>query len=124
MSATETLAVTTVHNWIGGKQEAATSGRHGNVNNPATGEVIAEVGFGSAVDVDRAVAAAKAAQHEWRSVPLSGRAEVIFKLRELIVQNRTRIAETLTRENGKTKADALGEVARGLENVEFACGIP
>jgi malonate-semialdehyde dehydrogenase (acetylating)/methylmalonate-semialdehyde dehydrogenase len=116
--------VTTVHNWIGGKQEAATSGRRGIVNNPATGEVIAEVGFASAADVDRAVAAAKAAQHEWRSVPLSGRAEVLFKLRELIVQNRTRIAEILTRENGKTKADALGEVARGLENVEFACGIP
>jgi malonate-semialdehyde dehydrogenase (acetylating)/methylmalonate-semialdehyde dehydrogenase len=124
MSASETLAVTTVHNWIGGKQEAATSGRRGIVNNPATGEVIAEVGFASAADVDRAVAAAKAAQHEWRSVPLSGRAEVLFKLRELIVQNRTRIAEILTRENGKTKADALGEVARGLENVEFACGIP
>jgi malonate-semialdehyde dehydrogenase (acetylating)/methylmalonate-semialdehyde dehydrogenase len=124
MSATETLAVTTVHNWIGGKQEAATSGRHGVVNNPATGAVIAEVGFASAADVDRAVAAAKAAQHDWRSVPLSGRAEVLFKLRELIVQNRTQIAERLTRENGKTTADALGEVARGLENVEFACGIP
>jgi malonate-semialdehyde dehydrogenase (acetylating)/methylmalonate-semialdehyde dehydrogenase len=124
MSTTEALAVTTVHNWNGGKQEAATSGRHGVVNNPATGEVIAEVGFASAPDVDRAVAAAKVAQREWRSVPLSGRAEVLFKLRELIAQNRTRIAETLTRENGKTKADALGEVARGLENVEFACGIP
>ncbi len=124
MSATETLALTTVDNWIGGKLDAATSRRHGIVNNPATGEVIAEVGFASVSDVDRAVATAKAAQHEWRSVPLSGRAEVLFKLRELIVQNRTRIAQTLTRENGKTKADALGEVARGLENVEFACGIP
>ena len=124
MSATETLAVTTVRNWIGGKLEAATSSRSGVVNNPATGEVIAEVGFASVEDVDRAVAAAKAAQHEWRSVPLSGRAEVLFKLRELIVQNRARIAEILTRENGKTTADAMGEVARGLENVEFACGIP
>ncbi len=124
MSTTETLAVTTVHNWIGGKQEAATSGRHGIVNNPATGEVIAEVGFASVADVDGAVAAAKEAAREWRSVPLSGRAEVLFKLRELIAQNRVRVAETLTRENGKTKADALGEVARGLENVEFACGIP
>jgi len=124
MSAAETMAVTTVHNWIGGKQEASTSGRHGIVNNPATGEMIAEVGFAGAADVDGAVAAAKAAQHEWRSVPLSGRAEVLFKLRELIVQNRARIAEALTRENGKTTADALGEVARGLENVEFACGIP
>jgi malonate-semialdehyde dehydrogenase (acetylating)/methylmalonate-semialdehyde dehydrogenase len=124
MSATETLAVATVDNWIGGKPEAATSGRKGVVNNPATGEVISEVGFASVADVDRAVAAAKEASREWRSVPLSGRAEVLFKLRELIVQNRAQIAEILTRENGKTKADALGEVARGLENVEFACGIP
>jgi malonate-semialdehyde dehydrogenase (acetylating)/methylmalonate-semialdehyde dehydrogenase len=59
MSTTETLAVTTVHNWIGGKPEAATSGRKGMVHNPATGEGIAEVGFASAADVDRAVAAAK-----------------------------------------------------------------
>jgi malonate-semialdehyde dehydrogenase (acetylating) / methylmalonate-semialdehyde dehydrogenase len=124
MSATETLAVTTVQNWIGGKPEAATSGRKGIVHDPATGDAIAEVGYASAADVDRAVAAAKEAFREWRSVPLSGRAEVLFKLRELIVQNRTRIAEILTRENGKTKADAMGEVARGLENVEFACGIP
>jgi malonate-semialdehyde dehydrogenase (acetylating)/methylmalonate-semialdehyde dehydrogenase len=124
MSATETLAVTAVQNWIGGKPEAATSGRKGIVHDPATGDAIAEVGYASAADVDRAVAAAKEAFREWRSVPLSGRAEVLFKLRELIVQNRTRIAEILTRENGKTKADAMGEVARGLENVEFACGIP
>lgn len=124
MSTIETMAVATVHNWIGGKLEAATSGRKGMVHNPATGEGIAEVGFASAADVDHAVAAAKNAFREWRSVPLSGRAEVLFKLRELIVQNRARIAETLTRENGKTNADALGEVARGLENVEFACGIP
>jgi malonate-semialdehyde dehydrogenase (acetylating)/methylmalonate-semialdehyde dehydrogenase len=124
MSTIKTPAVTTVHNWIGGKPDAATSGRKGTIHNPATGDVIADVGFASAADVDRAIAAAKAAQHDWRSVPLSGRAEVLFKLRELIVQNRTRIAEFLTRENGKTKTDALGEVARGLENVEFACGIP
>ncbi len=124
MSTIETLAGTTVQNWINGKLEAANSGRKGIVNNPATGETIAEVGFASAADVDRAVAAAKHAQQDWRSVPLSGRAEVLFKLRELIVQNRTRIAELLTRENGKTNADAMGEVARGIENVEFACGIP
>ncbi len=124
MSATETLAVTTVNNWIGGKKEAATSGRSGIVRDPSTGDAIAEVGFASVTDVDRAVTAAKEAFREWRSTPLSGRAEVLFKLRELIVQNRTQIAETLTRENGKTKADAMGEVARGIENVEFACGIP
>jgi len=121
---TETSAVATVSHWINGKPEAATSGRSGVVKNPATGETIAEVGFATAADVDRAVAAAKAAFLEWRATPLSRRSEVIFSLRELIAQNRRGLAEILTRENGKTISDALGEVARALENVEFACGIP
>jgi malonate-semialdehyde dehydrogenase (acetylating)/methylmalonate-semialdehyde dehydrogenase len=124
MSATATTTVATVSHWIDGKPCAATSGRSGAVTNPATGEVIAEVGFAASGDVDRAVAAAKAAFPEWRSTPLSRRAEVLFSLRDLIARNRTQLAQILTRENGKTTADALGEVARGLENVEFACGIP
>jgi len=74
--------------------------------------------------VNRAVSAAKAAASEWRSTPLSRRAEVMFNLRDLIARNRSRLAEIISLENGKTIADALGEVARGLENVEFACGIP
>jgi malonate-semialdehyde dehydrogenase (acetylating) / methylmalonate-semialdehyde dehydrogenase len=122
--STTTAAVATVNHWIGGQHVAAKSGRAGAVHNPATGEVIAEVGFASAEEVDRAVATAKAAFVEWRATPLSRRAEVMFRFRELIVKNRAQIAEILTRENGKTTADALGEVARGLENVEFACGIP
>jgi malonate-semialdehyde dehydrogenase (acetylating)/methylmalonate-semialdehyde dehydrogenase len=124
MSATETLAVAEVTHWIGGKQVAATSGSSGVVRNPATGIVIAEVGFASPEDVDRAVAAAKAASVEWRATPLSKRAEVMFRLRGLIVEHRDQLAEIISRENGKTIADALGEVARGLENVEFACGVP
>jgi malonate-semialdehyde dehydrogenase (acetylating) / methylmalonate-semialdehyde dehydrogenase len=123
MSAIETLTPTVSH-WINGKADAATSGRKGVVYNPATGEVIAEVGFASVEDVDRAVAAAKAAAADWRATPLSRRAEVMFQLRELIVRNRGKLAEIISTENGKTIADALGEVARGLENVEFACGIP
>jgi malonate-semialdehyde dehydrogenase (acetylating)/methylmalonate-semialdehyde dehydrogenase len=123
MSAIETLTPTVSH-WINGKADAATSGRKGAVYNPATGEVIAEVGFASVADVERAVSAAKAAAAEWRSTPLSRRAEVMFHLRDLIVRNRTNLAEIVSIENGKTMADALGEVARGLENVEFACGIP
>src|SRR6202789_1434953 len=122
--ATTTTAVTTVNHWIGGEHVASKSGRNGVVHNPATGEVIAEVGFASAEEVDRAVATAKAAFVEWRATPLSRRTEVMFRFRELIVKNRAQIAEILTRENGKTTADALGEVSRGLENVEFACGIP
>lgn len=124
MSATETLAVATVSHWIDGKQVAATSGRNGVITNPATGGVIAEVGFASVEDVDAAVATAKAASVEWRATALSHRAEVMFRLRNLIVENRSRLAEIISLENGKTMADALGEVARGLENVEFACGVP
>jgi malonate-semialdehyde dehydrogenase (acetylating)/methylmalonate-semialdehyde dehydrogenase len=124
MSILETLAPATVSHWINGQPHAATSGRKGAVNNPATGEVVAEVGFASIEDVDCAVAAAKVAAIDWRSTPLSRRAEVMFQLRDLIVQNRKRLAEIISTENGKTMADALGEVARGLENVEFACGIP
>jgi malonate-semialdehyde dehydrogenase (acetylating)/methylmalonate-semialdehyde dehydrogenase len=124
MSATEVLAATTVHHWIYGKSVAATSGRSGAITNPATGAVIAEVGFASVTDVDAAVATAKAAAVEWRATPLSRRAEVMFRLRSLIVENRNRLAEIISLENGKTIADALGEVARGLENVEFACGVP
>src|SRR5580658_4533713 len=124
MSAIESLTPVAVSHWINGNADSATSGRKGAVTNPATGEIIAEVGFANVDDVNRAVAAAKAAAAEWRSTPLSRRAEVMFHLRDLIVQNRSRLAEIVSLENGKTMADALGEVARGLENVEFACGIP
>lgn len=124
MGATEILTTTVVSHWIDGKPYAATSGRSGPVMNPATGEVVAEVGFASAADVDLAVAAAKAASHEWRGTALSRRAEIMFRFRELIVQNRSRLAEIISLENGKTMADGMGEVSRGLENVEFACGIP
>jgi len=124
MATLQTPTPTAVSHWISGKLDAATSGRKGSVHNPATGDIVAEVGFASLEDVDRAVASAKAAVVEWRATPLSRRAEVMFRLRELIVQNRGKLAEIVSLENGKTIADALGEVARGLENVEFACGIP
>jgi len=124
MNWIETLPPAAVTHWIDGRPVAATSGRIGVVTNPATGEVIAEVGFAGVEDVDRAVAAAKAAAHDWRSTPLSRRAEILFNLRNSIAEHRTELAAILSRENGKTMADALGEVARGLENVEFACGIP
>src|SRR5580658_10308441 len=110
MSAAETLTPSAVPHWVNGKAQPASSGRSGSVMNPATGEVIAEVGFASREDVDRAVAAAKAAAIEWRSTPLSRRAEVLFRLRELIVQNRDKLATINSMENGKTMADAFGEV--------------
>jgi malonate-semialdehyde dehydrogenase (acetylating)/methylmalonate-semialdehyde dehydrogenase len=80
MSAIETATPGAVSHWIDGKQYAATSGRKGVVSNPATGEVIAEVGFASIADVARAVASATAAAADWRSTPLSRRAEVMFRL--------------------------------------------
>src|SRR5205823_13703933 len=74
--------------------------------------------------VNLAVSSANEAFPEWRATPLSRRSETMFRLRELVDANRRNIAELITLEHGKTVADAMGEVARGLENIEFACGIP
>jgi malonate-semialdehyde dehydrogenase (acetylating)/methylmalonate-semialdehyde dehydrogenase len=124
MNTTETFTPTAVSHWINGKPVAATSGRSGAVTNPATGEIVANVGFACAEDVDRAVASAKAASAGWRATPLSRRAEIMFRLHALVAENRQHLAEIVSLENGKTMADALGEVARGLENLEFACSVP
>ena len=113
-----------INHWIDGKSVASTSGRKAAVWNPATGEQQANLDLGSAAEVDHAVAVAKQAFKSWRATPLSRRAEVMFKLRELVDANRREIAELLTLEHGKTVPDAMGEVARGLENIEFACGVP
>jgi malonate-semialdehyde dehydrogenase (acetylating)/methylmalonate-semialdehyde dehydrogenase len=113
-----------INHWIDGRTVAGTSGRTGPVWNPATGEQQAEVDFASVEEVDRAVAVAKEAFAEWRATSLSRRSEVMFHLRELVDANRKEIALLLTSEHGKVLSDALGEVARGLENIEFACGIP
>jgi len=94
------------------------------VYNPATGEQAASVDLASVGDVDAAVAAAKAAFPAWRATGLGRRAEVMFHMRELVDANRKEIASLLTAEHGKVLSDALGEVARGLENIEFACGVP
>src|SRR6185436_8045171 len=101
-----------------------TSGRRGPVFNPATGAVAREVDFASIEDVDAAVAAAKAAFPAWRATSLSRRTEILYRIRNLVEEHRAEIAAHLTREHGKVPSDALGEVARGLENLEFATGIP
>src|SRR5690606_33810052 len=113
-----------IQHWIDGKVVASTSGRTGPVFNPATGEQTGSVALATVDEVDAAVAAAKAAFPAWRATSLSRRAEVLFRLRELIDANRKEIASLITAEHGKVLSDAMGEVARGLENVEFACGIP
>ncbi len=91
---------------------------------PARGEQTAEVDLATVAEVDAAVQAAKAAFPAWRATSLSKRAEIMFRLRELLDANRKEIASMLTAEHGKVLSDALGEVARGIENVEFACGVP
>jgi malonate-semialdehyde dehydrogenase (acetylating)/methylmalonate-semialdehyde dehydrogenase len=123
MTASEIEIKRTVH-WIAGKSVESSSGRSGIVWNPATGEQQTRVDFASVTDVDAAVASAKAAFPEWRATPLSRRAETMFRFRELVDANRAKIAELISLEHGKTLPDAGGEIARGLENIEFACGIP
>src|SRR4051812_50094233 len=113
-----------ISHWVDGRVLPGTSGRSGVVWNPATGEQAGAVDLASSAEVAAAVAVAKSAFSSWRSTNLSRRAEVMFRLRELIDANRKEIASLLSAEHGKVLGDALGEVARGLENIEFACGIP
>ena len=113
-----------ISHWIDGHVVESTSGRSGAVFNPATGEQASSVDFASVDEVDAAVASAKAAYASWRSTNLSRRAEVMFRMRELVDANRKEIASLVSAEHGKVLSDALGEVARGLENIEFACGVP
>lgn len=124
MSVAQSTGIRTVQHWIGGRAVPSTSGRSAVVWDPATGSQQSAVCLASAEEVDHAVAVARAAFPQWRKMPLSRRTEILFKLRELIDANRQQLATLVTREHGKTLADAMGEVARGLENVEFACGVP
>ena len=114
----------TIDHWINGALVPSTSGRTSPVYNPATGEVQAEVGLASIAEVDRAVANAKETFATWRLTSLSKRAEIMFKFRQLVDENRAKIAELVSIEHGKVPSDAAGELARGIENIEFACGIP
>ena len=113
-----------IDHWIDGHTVASKSGRSGKIYDPATGQVQGEVGFADIAEIDNAIAVAKAALPAWRSTNLSRRAEIMFHMRELVAANRKEIASLLTKEHGKVLSDALGEVARGLENIEYACGIP
>jgi malonate-semialdehyde dehydrogenase (acetylating)/methylmalonate-semialdehyde dehydrogenase len=113
-----------IGHWIDGRVVAGTSGRTGPLFNPASGQQTGVVDLASADDVDRAVASARESAAVWGSTSLARRAEVLFNLRNLIDGNRKEIASLITAEHGKVLTDALGEVARGLENVEFACGAP
>ncbi len=113
-----------ISHWIGGKTVIGESGRVGPVFDPATGLQTHEVDLASVGEVDRAVAAAAEAFPAWRATSLAKRSEIMFRLRELIDTHRADIAKILTAQHGKVLSDAMGEVARGLENIEYACGVP
>ena len=123
-SPTSSASVGRISHWIGGQAVAGTSGREGPVFDPATGRQSHAVDLASVEEVDRAVAAAAAAFPAWRATSLARRSEILFRIRQLLDQNRAELAALLTAQHGKVTSDALGEVARGIENIEFACGIP
>ncbi len=114
----------TIEHWIGGGRTAGSSERRAPVWNPATGQQQAEVVLATTEDVDDAVGGAKEAFAQWSQASLSKRAKVLFAFRELVNANISELAEIVTDEHGKVLSDAAGEVQRGLEVVEFACGIP
>ncbi|BBK41623.1 methylmalonate-semialdehyde dehydrogenase (acylating) [Allostella vacuolata] len=115
---------TTLTHWIAGKPAEGRSGRFGDVFNPATGEQTARVPLATAEEVDAAVAVATKAAAGWAATPPLRRARVMFKFKEILERNKGVLARAITLEHGKVLSDAEGEVIRGTEVVEFACGIP
>ncbi|MCS7007952.1 MAG: aldehyde dehydrogenase family protein, partial [Gaiellaceae bacterium] len=122
--AAVTAELKTIGHWIGGAHVRGESGRKGPVYNPATGEQTGEVDFASPEEVDRAVQAAREAFREWRRWSLSKRQELFFRIYNLVDAHRDDFARLLTSEHGKVLSDAHGEVQRGLEVIEYVCGIP
>jgi malonate-semialdehyde dehydrogenase (acetylating)/methylmalonate-semialdehyde dehydrogenase len=113
-----------VTHWIGGREWDGAADRRGDIYNPATGQVTGTVDFASAAVVDDAVAAAAKAFPGWRAASLARRSGVLFTFRQLLAARTAELAALISEEHGKVASDAAGEVARGLEVVEFACGIP
>ncbi|MAB69637.1 MAG: methylmalonate-semialdehyde dehydrogenase (CoA acylating) [Oceanicaulis sp.] len=113
-----------IHHFINGKAVPGGSGRFGDVYDPNTGEVQAKVALASVKELDEAVAIAKAAQPDWAAVNPQRRARVMFKFKQLLEENMDELAVLLSSEHGKVVADAKGDVQRGLEVIEFACGVP
>src|SRR5246500_3948945 len=113
-----------IGHYIGGKGVEGTSGRWGDVYNPATGERTRRVAFAGAAEVERAVPASATAFPAWAATPPLTRARILFKFRELLDREAGALARLISEEHGKVMSDAAGEVTRGTEVVEFACGIP
>ena len=112
-----------IHHLIDGQSVAGTSGRTSPVFNPASGEQTGRLSLASADEVDAAVASSRAAFEEWSNVSIARRTTLMFAFRNLVVDNATDVARRLTAEHGKVLGDALGEVARAIDNIEFACGL-
>ena len=113
-----------LHHWIGGKKVDGENGRFGDITNPATGEIEAKVPFAGSELIDRTVSVAREAFPSWAATPPLQRARVMFAFKTLIERNLDRLAGLVTAEHGKVLDDAKGSITRGLEVVEFACGIP
>ncbi|MDX1489477.1 MAG: aldehyde dehydrogenase family protein, partial [Acidiferrobacterales bacterium] len=114
----------TLYHYIGGRRVEGKSGRLGDIYNPATGEVTAQVPFASAAVVWAAVETALRAFPNWAATPPPQRAQIMFQFRDLLRQQLDELAKLLSAEHGKTFSDAQGSLTRGIEVVEFACGIP
>ncbi|WP_226356875.1 CoA-acylating methylmalonate-semialdehyde dehydrogenase [Pseudonocardia sp. ICBG601] len=114
----------TLHHWVAGARVEGTSGRTSEVTDPATGEVTAHLPLASADEAAAVIAAAKAAFPAWRDTSLTKRTQILFRFRELLDARAPELAALITAEHGKVLSDAAGEVARGQEVVEFACGMP
>ena len=112
-----------ITHWIDGVKSESTTERWGKVFNPATGQVQAEIPFATDAEIEQTIAVARRAAASWGSASLSARTEVMFSFRHLVHARRDEIASIITAEHGKVHADALGEISRGLENIEFACGL-
>ena len=113
-----------IGNYVGGSRVNPADGTLQDVFNPSTGEVSGQVRLSNATDLDDTVKVASAAALEWGATPALKRAQVMFRFKRLLEENADKIATTISSEHGKTHEDALGEVSRGIETVEFACGIP
>jgi malonate-semialdehyde dehydrogenase (acetylating)/methylmalonate-semialdehyde dehydrogenase len=115
---------TLITHWADGARFDGSSGRTGDVTNPATGQVTGQVALAGAEDAQRVIGAASAAARSWAQTSIAARTQTVFRFRELLNARKEELAAIITAEHGKVLSDALGEVSRGLEVVEFACGIP
>ncbi|MBV9024108.1 MAG: CoA-acylating methylmalonate-semialdehyde dehydrogenase [Streptomycetaceae bacterium] len=113
-----------ITHWIAGQKWSGIAERRGDIYDPATGKVSGQVDFAGIAEVDQAVGAAVTAFHSWRDASMAKRTQVLFAFRELLNSRRDELASIIVSEHGKVHSDALGEIARGLEVVEYACGIP